>query len=437
MRKHAWWIVMATLQALLLLRADCAAAEATTQTKQLREEIRRLREENERSRQRMEELERKMEQLEAKDEQKQKELEGQVTKEVEKQAAVAPRRYLERYWGENRFVLTGWGAGSYEWQRNENTSTFKATVAPILLYRVTDRVLFEVEPEFELSDDGETEVNLEYAQADIFLNRYATFVGGKWLLPFGEFIQQLHPAWINKLVTFPLPFREDEEGGLLPFSDVGAQVRGGARLFGREGTNLDYTLFISNGPRFESADVGARFETNNVDPNRGKGFGARLALLHAPATGRFGNLKVGASTYDGKWDEDDDLWFTSWGIDAVYRLDELELRGEYLQTRREMPSGITRDRREGWYVQGAYKLARLRLPHVSRMELVARYSGLNQRAVTEDAAEEGLVPHPRQVAVGLDYWLTPSVVGKLEYDRELPRDAANDDVIRGQIAVGF
>jgi hypothetical protein len=71
------------------------------------------------------------------------------------------------------------------------------------------------------------------------------------------------------------------------------------------------------------------------------------------------------------------------------------------------------------------------------MELVARYSGLNQRAVTEDAAEEGLVPHPRQVAVGLNYWLTPSVVGKLEYDRELPRDAANDDVIRGQIAVGF
>ena len=98
-----------------------------------------------------------------------------------------------------------------------------------------------------------------------------------------------------------------------------------------------------------------------------------------------------------------------------------------------MPAPTARDRREGWYVQAAYKLARLQMPHLSRMELVARYSGLNQRAVTD----EELLPHPRQVAFGLDYWLTPSVVGKLEYDRDLPRDAPNDDVVRGQIAVGF
>lgn len=433
MRRSGAVVVLMVLQACWLLRGSTVAAEPASEVRQLREEIRRLQEENDRNRRRTEELERKVQELEAKEEQRPKELEGRVAKEVEKQAAAAPRRYLERYWGENRFVLTGWGAGSYEWRRNENRNTFRATVAPILLYRVTDRVLFEVEPEFELADDGETEVNLEYAQADIFLNDYVTFVGGKWLLPFGDFIQQLHPAWINKLVTFPLPFRENEEGGLLPFADVGAQLRGGTRLFGREGTNLDYTLFVSNGPRFESADVGARFEANNVDPNRGKGFGARLALLHTPATGRFGNLKVGASTYDGKWDEDNELWFTSWGIDAAYRLDELELRGEYLQTRREMPTGIARDRREGWYVQGAYKLSRLRVPHLSRLELVARYSGLNQRAVTD----EELLPHPRQVALGLDYWLTPSVVGKLEYDRELPRDAPNDHAIRAQIGVGF
>ena len=433
MRKLACWIVVAALQGLPLLHGQCAAAEPVSEVKQLREEIRRLREENERNRQRTEQLERKVEELETKEEQKQKALEGTVAQEVEKQAATAPRRYLERYWGENRFVLTGWGAGSYEWHKNADTSTFTATIAPILLYRVTDRVLFEAEPEFELEDDGGTEVNLEYAQADIFLNDYTTLVGGKFLLPFGEFIQQLHPAWINKLVSFPLPFQEDEEGGLLPFSDLGVQVRGGTRLLGREGTNLDYTLFVSNGPRFESDEVGARFESNNVDPNRGKGFGARLGLSHQPATSRFGNFKLAASTFDGTWDEKSDLWFTSWGVDALYRLEELELRGEYLQTRRDMPAPIARDRREGWYVQAAYKLARLQMPHLSRMELVARYSGLNQRAVTD----EELLPHPRQVAFGLDYWLTPSVVGKLEYDRDLPRDAPNDDVVRGQIAVGF
>jgi hypothetical protein len=304
-------------------------------------------------------------------------------------------------------------------------------LAPILLYRVTDRVLFEGELELGLNENGGTDVNLEYAQADVFLNDYVTLVGGKFLLPFGEFIQQLHPGWINKLVSFPLPFRENEEGGLLPFSDVGVQLRGGAPL-GPEGVGLDYTVFVSNGPRFESEEVGALFQSNNVDGNKGKGFGARFVVRPLPVASGLGHLRLGASTYDGKWDGGK-LWFTSWGMDAAYQLNELELRGEYVQTRREMPEDIRRDFREGWYVQGAYKLARLQVPYLNRMELVARYSGVNQRAVTN----EELLPHPRQVALGLDYWITPSVVGKLEYDRELPRDAKNDHAVRAQIAVGF
>jgi hypothetical protein len=434
MRRPGRWIVVGVLQGvLLLLHGQCFAASPTSETKELREEIRRLKEENERNHQRMEELERKVEQLETKEEQKQKAIEGTVAKEVEKQTATAPRRYLERYWGTNRFVLTGWGGGTYEWDRNANTSTFTATFDPVFLFRVTDRVLFEAESEFGLKDDGTTEVNLEYAQADILLNNYATLVGGKFLTPFGEFIQQLHPGWINKLVSFPLPFRENEEGGLIPFSDVGVQVRGGAELFKKEGVGLDYALFVSNGPHFDSNKVGAKFVANNVDVNHGKGFGARLAAYPLPLSLGIGRLKVGASTYNGTWDPRSNLWFTSWGIDGAYQLDEFELRGEYLSTRREMPSGISADDRNGWYLQGAYKLARLGVSHLNRMELVSRYSGVNQRAVTD----KDLLAHPRQVALGLDYWLTPSVVGKLEYDRELPEHAPHDHAVRGQIAVGF
>src|SRR5581483_8355815 len=265
MRLTRLWVVLAVLNVVPLWHEPYAVADSGNEAGQLREEIRRLREENERSRQRMEELERKVEQLETKDEQKQTELQGTVAKEVEKQASAAPRRYLERYFGENRFVLTGWGAASYEWQRNPNTNTFTATLAPILLYRMTDRVLFEAEPEFELKDDGDTEVNLEYAQADIFLNDYVTAVGGKFLLPFGEFIEQLHPAWINKLVSAPLPFREPEDGGLLPYSNTGFQMRGGAQLFDREGLDIAYNVYIANGPRFDSDEVGALLNPNNID----------------------------------------------------------------------------------------------------------------------------------------------------------------------------
>jgi hypothetical protein len=431
MRTRVILLAIVTLVAMPIFARSIWADDGRSEVQRLRQEVRRLRDEAERNRQRMEDVERKLEQLESKQQTTTQEVQEKVATEVAKQATEAPRRYLERYWGDNRFVITGYGAGSFEWRRNENTNTFLATMAPIFLFRVTDRVLFEGELELALTDGGGTDVNLEYAQADVFLNDYMTFVGGKFLLPFGEFIQQLHPAWINKLVSFPLPYRENEEGGLIPFSDVGVQLRGGVP-FGPEGVGIDYTAYVSNGPRFESEEVGALFQTNNVDDNKGKGFGARLAVYPLPIASSLGRLKVGASTYDGKWDGDH-LWFTSWGVDTAYQLAEIEFRGEYLQTRREMPEDIRRDLREGWYAQVAYKLARLQVPHVNRMELIARYSGVNQRAVTN----EELLPHPRQVALGLDYWVTPSVVAKLEYDRELPRDAKNDHAVRAQIAVGF
>lgn len=393
--------------------------------RQLQEENKRIQEENQRIQERMQDVERKLEEGEAAHAKQEQELKTEITS--------APRRYLERYFGEDRFVLTGYGAGSYVWDRNAGSNTFLATFAPIFLYRVTDWILFEAEPEFELDSDGDTEINLEYAQADIVLNDYATFVGGKFLLPFGEFIQQLHPAWINKLVSNPLPYREGEEGGLMPFSNVGAQFRGGAQLLGREGVDLAYTVYIANGPRFESDQVGAGFNTNNIDNNVGKGYGARLSLYPIPLSAELGRIELGASTFDGKWDDGGDFWFTSWGIDSAYQFDELEVRGEYLQTYRQMPAGVGNDNRQGWYIQTSYRLSRVPLDYVNRLELIARYSGVNQRAVTNDE----LVPHPRQVALGIDYWLTPSVVGKLEYDRDLPRDAPDNDAVRAQVAVGF
>ena len=393
--------------------------------RQLQEENRRIQEENQRVQERMKEVERKLEESEA--------AQAKQQEEVKTEIASAPRRYLERYFGEDRFVLTGWGSGTYEWQQNARTNTFLAAFVPIFLYRANDWILFEAEPEFELDSDGDTEVNVEYAQVDIVLNDYVTFVGGKFLLPFGEFIQQLHPAWINKLASNPLPYREGEEGGLMPFSNVGAELRGGAQLLGREGVDLAYTLYIANGPRFESDEVGAGFNPNNIDNNVGKGYGARFSLYPVPLSADLGRFQIGASTFDGKWDDSGDLWFTSWGIDTVYQFDELEVRGEYLQTYRQMPADVGDDNREGWYIQTSYRLARVPLACVNRLELIARYSGVNQRAVTD----EELVPKPRQVALGVNYWLTPSVVGKLEYDRELPSDAPDDNAVRAQVAVGF
>lgn len=412
---------------MLMLLGPAAAQKTPTSLKDVRRELGQLREQREQDRQRIEELEKKlktMEEAAAAKEAEQKKVTSTLDRVLPELRSLRP--------GGDRFLISGYGFGTYHWNDNANTNTFSAGFNPIFLFRPTDWILFESELEVALPEDEETEVNLEYAQADIALTDYATLVAGKSLLPFGDFIEHLHPPWINKLASHPLPFREADEGGLLPFSDIGAQLRGGIPLPYGPGTSVDYTVYIANGPRFESDEVGAGTASNNEDLNHGKAYGARLGLQPLPVDEEWGRLRFGASTYDGKWDENGDHWLTSWGLDAVYQRGPAEVRGEYLFTRREMPADEGDDKREGWYIQAAYKLAQVGVPYLERTELVARYSGQNQRA-----AEEGVAPHPRQVALGVDYWFTPSIVAKLEYDRDIPRDAPNNHEIRTQIAVGF
>jgi hypothetical protein len=102
------------------------------------------------------------------------------------------------------------------------------------------------------------------------------------------------------------------------------------------------------------------------------------------------------------------------------------------------------------------------------LEPLVRYSGVNQRAIVADeistVPELGFsgspsifAPHSREVALGIDYWIEPSIVWQTEFDTELPRaggtlfsfngasiptvsgigGTANDHAILTQLAIGF
>jgi hypothetical protein len=400
----------------------------------LKGQLERDRLQMEQDRQRIEQLERQVGSVETKSEQKSKELEEKITKQTLDQSTFG--QYLDRFAGEHRLSITGYGFGTFDWQERANTNTFSAGFEPIFLYRLSDRLLFEGDLELKL-EDTETSVDLEYAQVDYLLNDYMTVVAGKFLLPFGEFIERQHQVWINKLVSRPLPFREGDEGGLLPFSELGVQVRGAIPLGYGEGTRAEYSLYVTNGPRFASEERGAFFEANNTDQNRAKGYGARVGVELLPYDAGLGRLRLGASTFDGQWGAQSKLWFTSWGVDTVYQNGPLALRGEYLQTRRAMPTSIPDDKGEGWYIQAAYLLQALPVPYLDHTELIVRYSGQNQNALTSDALAAGFLRNPRLVALGLDYWIAPSVVWKLEYDREMPARVGDSNALLTQFAVGF
>lgn len=125
--------------------------------------------------------------------------------------------------------MAGYADVGYANQENADGSFNVGTFAPIFHYQYRDIVMLESELEIEVGDEGETDVALEYLTVDHFLNDYVTLLGGKFLSPIGQFRQNLHPSWINKLASAAPGFEHD---GAAPVSDVGFQARGGFPVSG-------------------------------------------------------------------------------------------------------------------------------------------------------------------------------------------------------------
>lgn len=150
--------------------------------------------------------------------------------------------------GLSRFLLRGYAHSGLE-VTDEEFTFVGGSFNPILVFRQSDRLLFESELEFEF-EDGELEIGLEYADMSYILTKGLTLRVGNFLTPFGKFIPDLHPAWINKFPTMPLG--AGHHGGILPTDDIGAELRGGAYL-GNMKTN--YSFYIVNGPQLNDGTL--------------------------------------------------------------------------------------------------------------------------------------------------------------------------------------
>jgi hypothetical protein len=447
------FLILAILVFSLLAAASMAGAQDASELDQIKREIKQIKADEERERQRDEkligQLERKVEQLESQNRQLQQssdKLQTQTTQQfqdLQQQIGSSPSpaqfaRQFQDYLGTHRFTLTGAVGGDFIYDRQTATNTFALDFEPILLYKVTDWLLFEGTVEANLPAGGSAEFSLPVATAQIFLNDYMEIQAGIFDQPFGDWYEAQSPFWVNRFVTAPLPYGV---GALVQPTDLGVQLRGGAQ-WGGLGQDFDYTIWVSNGPSFANdipqPVVGQAInEVNTIKVNtNGQGYGARLRVYPFPLDSGLGRLELGASTFNGKWLHGN--WYNSWGVDFAYLRGALQARGEYLEMYRQMPTGNA-DNRQGWYVQLGYFLNQVQLPFapdvvqdfVHRLEPLVRYSGVNQRAIVQDEVstvpEIGFsgspsiwTPHPREVALGLDYWIAPSIVWQNEVDLELP-----------------
>lgn len=316
--------------------------------------------------------------------------------------------------------LAGYGALNYS---AEDDRFNKALFAPIFHYQYKDLFLLESELEVEVTDSGSTTTTLEYLTVDWFMNDYMTLIAGKFLSPVGQFRQNIHPTWINKMVNAPVGFGHDQAS---PIAELGVQLRGGFPV--SETMNANYALYVSNGPILELNGAGDEIEaveynasTEDVDDN--KTFGGRVALTPLANTeigvsGAFGDIAI-----PGENDRDYDVI----GVDFFTRWMNFDLRGEYVRQQVDaLATSAAPDSQEweAFYTQLSYKF----LP--TKFEAVARYGDYSSNHA--DQAQE-------QWALGLNYLFAANAMAKLSYEFNdgLAGTTTDQDQLLMQLTYGF
>ncbi|MAD98278.1 MAG: hypothetical protein CMB99_13215 [Flavobacteriaceae bacterium] len=327
-----------------------------------------------------------------------------------------------------QFMIRGYGHTGLNTLTNDQekeSSYVGSAFAPIFLFKHSDRLMFEAELEFKL-EGNELEIGLEYADVMYILNKNMTIRAGKFLLPFGTFMERLHPAWINRLPTAPLGYGHD---GIAPSSGIGVELRG---AFDLGGPKLNYSVYSTNGPRIKDGSVepeeaGMLAFENFEDNNTSKAFGGRLGLLPFSDS----STEIGFSAYSTNGTGGKDTTYENVGA-FLYALDFsfvkqlgfiqglLDVKGQYNNssvddaTYIELHDGNEEEytfdnKSDSFYLQLSYRPIMASSNFLKKLEFVGRYSNFNapEGAEWEEQSD--------QYAFGLNYWLTWRSVVKIAY----------------------
>lgn len=324
--------------------------------------------------------------------------------------------------GTSRFLLRGYAHSGLEFREGE-TSFVGGSFNPLVVFKQSDRLLFEGELELELEGAG-VNVGLEYANMSYLLSESITLRAGKFLVPFGIFVPNLHPAWINKFPTRPLGAGHD---GVVPGADIGLELRGAGYL-GPFKTN--YSIYAVNGPQLNDGSVEA--EEGGVlhygiipDNNKGKALGGRIGFfplsnssLEIGLSGQFG--KVGG--HDPKYE---DISAQLFALDLSYVQNlpgissVLDMKAQYSTAEvdeAEFPEPDEpgefhsfENTSKTYFVQASIRPAFVTSKFIQNLEIAGRYSNLE---TPEGAPWEA---HLEQWDISLNYWIDWRTALKFSY----------------------
>lgn len=331
---------------------------------------------------------------------------------------------------ETQFMIRGYGHTGYEsfTSNGETRSSFNGgSFSPIFLFKHSDKLMFETELEFEISD-GAFAIGFEYADIMYVLNDYMTLRAGKFLLPFGTFMERLHPSWVNRLPTKPLGFGHD---GIAPASGVGVELRG---AFHAGASVFNYAFYSTNGATLKTPNGAEPIESGMLafgtleDNNSSKSFGGRIGLLPFSDS----STELGFSFYSTNQLGDTGSIYENLGAN-LYAFDfsyvkqipslggTFDIKSQYnkskvdniIYTVEEEP-GVFEDLdfnndSHSFYAQLSFRPSMSGNDFVRKLEFVGRYSKLR----TPEGA--GWESNKKEYSFGLNYWISWRSVFKFSY----------------------
>jgi hypothetical protein len=344
--------------------------------------------------------------------------------------------------GNNETPLSIYGALAFGYARIIGDSTTAANGAgrpstpggfyfgeftPDFLLKLNDWIFLEAE--IGIGSDGSVSAG-GFAQADFFVTDWLTIIAGRFVAPIGWYNERSNNPWVTKTPTdtpgsAPLLWLQV----LPPMSLLGVQAQGSFYL-GCCPIKMEYSAYVSNGLNLTPATAGSPTinELANLENmtdtftfiTNDKLFGGRLGLWW-PEKG----LEVGLSglingDYVAGGFEDS---MSLWAVDINYHKDNWDVRGEYGKTYQEAGSfGFDNIRRQGFFVQAAYRPRDAANKYLQNLEGVYRYSYVDFRGIDATTLDLTTFATPIDVPVrrqqnqfGINYYFYPRTVLKLAY----------------------
>jgi hypothetical protein len=336
----------------------------------------------------------------------------------------------------NNFAVFGNAQITYFHDKN-NSQFGDVSFKPIFLWKISDKLFVEAEPEFE-TGGGSLDIGLEYANMVYIVNPYLMLHAGRFLPKFGAYRGRMGEAFIDRFGSPPVGFGD---GGIGAMNEVGVGAQG---AFNTGSAKINYELYISNGPQILTDPENAgQFEyeayTGN---NNAKAIGGRVGLLpfvnssleiaysfqNKSKTGLKGtpyeNVGVNMQAFDLNY----------WGHLKSIKSD-IRLIAEWKH--QKVDNAIYYKEDSSMYTfsnspSAYYVAATIRPSYLKNLfrnfELAARYSAFMMPA---DAPWGG--SNTNQFALSLDYWLKWNTVLKLTWQKQ----KASDNAFYAQLVFGF